>query len=53
MISDIWLGTKGDGGWKSCSRSSYKRDSKCEFSVRNIRIKLAKPFEGACAALNA
>lgn len=53
MISDIWLGTSGDQGYHYCSRGTYKRDSKCGFSITNIKIKSAQPFTGKCAVLNA
>eukprot|EP00854_Cymbomonas_tetramitiformis_P015634 gene15634-18539_t len=52
LMSDIWLATDGDKGWRSCSKSTYKKDSRCAFSISDIRIASSQPFSGKCAAVN-
>jgi len=51
MVSDIWNGYSGDGGFYACS-AGYPQTDTCRTSVRNIRIK-GPQFYGKCAALNA
>jgi len=51
MISDIWNGVAGDGGWAGCTGSTTNWGSQCKFSITNIRTK-GIPFTGKCAALS-
>lgn len=52
MISDIWNGLDGDGGYQGCAGGQPHYSSGCTFSVTNIRFK-ASPgtFQGKCEAL--
>lgn len=50
MISDIWNGENGDGGWIGCTGSKTNWGSQCKFSVTNIRTK-GVAFGGNCAAM--
>lgn len=50
MISDIWNGQDGDGGWVGCTGRSTNFGSQCKFSVTNIRSKGVQ-FQGKCAAM--
>lgn len=49
MVSDIWNGNSGDGGFYACS-AGYPQTSDCRTSIRNIRIK-GPTFYGKCAVL--
>jgi len=52
LMSDIWLGTAGDEGWRTCGKAGFNPNSKCAISVKGIKIQSKKPFEGKCASLN-
>jgi len=51
MISDMWNGVAGDGGWVGCTGSTTNWGSQCKFSITNIRTK-GVPFTGKCAAMS-
>lgn len=52
MVSDIWNGYSGDGGYQSCAGGQTHYSSGCIFSVTNIRMTAASgTFTGKCAAL--
>jgi len=52
MITDIWNGNSGDGGYESCAGGNTHASSGCSVSVTNIRMKAtAGVFVGKCAAL--
>jgi len=50
MISDLWNGADGDGGWIGCTGRTTNYGSRCRFSITNIRVK-GVPFTGKCAAM--
>jgi len=50
MVSDLWNGKYGDGGWSACTQEGTNMGSNCKFSVTNIRSKGVK-YAGKCAAL--
>lgn len=55
LISDIWNGTSGDGGYANCQGHSVP-NSKCAYTVSNIKIASndgREMFSGKCAAMNA
>merc|ERR1719329_1859409 len=51
MISDLWNGVDGDGGWVGCTHRVTNWGSQCKVSVTNIRTK-GVPFTGKCAAMS-
>lgn len=51
MISDLWNGVDGDGGWIGCTDRVTNYGSECQYSISNIRTK-GVPFVGKCAAMN-
>lgn len=51
MVSDIWNGWAGDGGFSECTNGEPHWGNKCKFSVSNIRMK-GVPFTGKCTALS-
>lgn len=51
MISDLWNGQDGDGGWIGCTGRTTNYGSECKFSITNIRTK-GIPFTGRCAAMS-
>lgn len=51
MVSDIWNGWAGDGGFSECTNGQPQWGNQCKFSVSNIRIK-GVPFTGKCTALS-
>lgn len=51
LISDIWNGYSGDGGFQSCSHGKPHYGSGCMTSITNIRTR-GIPFSGKCAALS-
>merc|ERR1712079_101698 len=53
MVSDIWNGLSGDGGYGYCSHGRSHPSSGCKTSVTNIRFKtLPGTFTGKCSAFN-
>lgn len=50
LVSDIWLGTTGDGGYQQCSFGAFDSQSRCSLSIRQIRIKSSVALGGKCAA---
>jgi len=52
MVSDIWNGNSGDGGYSGCAGGKPHYSTGCSISVTNIRFKAAEgTFTGKCAAL--
>jgi len=52
LISDIWNGNDGDGGYQGCASGQSHSSGGCSFSISNIRFDaLPGTFEGKCAAL--
>ena len=60
LISDIWNGTKGDGGFAGCAaglNEDQRNKSTCNYTVSNIKFTPYQNqpplFSGVCEALNA
>jgi hypothetical protein len=52
LISDIWNGLSGDGGYTACAGGQPYYSSGCSVAVSRIRFKAADgTFPGKCAAL--
>lgn len=54
IISDVWNGYSGDGGWYGCNARNNP-NTQCEYAIRNIQFTShdgAPIFGGKCGALN-
>lgn len=52
MVSDIWNGLDGDGGYAGCAGGKTHASSGCHISITNIRVQASSgTFTGKCAAL--
>jgi len=52
MVSDIWNGLSGDGGYTGCANGQTHYSSGCSTSITNVRFQASSgTFTGKCAAL--
>lgn len=52
LVSDIWNGVQGNGGFSACAGGHTHRSTGCKTSVQNLRMKAkSDTFKGKCSAM--